>query len=88
MVRKWSGDSPEGPEVIGRFVGSRETIPEVWKWSGDPPSGLKVVERPSRRSRSGRGTLPKVRKLSVTLPEVLKWSEDAPGCSDVVGGPS
>ena len=34
-VRKWLGDPPQGPEVVGwlslRSGRGRETLPEVWK---------------------------------------------------------
>ena len=50
----------------------RESLPEVRKWPGDPPEGLELVGDPpgsteliirlSRRSGSGRVTLPKVQK--------------------------
>ena len=53
-VRKWSGDPPGGPEVVGRP--SRR----IQNWSGDPPGGPEVVCRPARRSGSGRETLPEV----------------------------
>ena len=56
-IRKWSGDSPGGLEVVGdppecpevvgrnsRRSGScRKIRPEVRKWSGDPPRGPEVV---------------------------------------------
>ena len=37
-------------------------------WSGVPPEGAKPVGRPSRRSGSGRETLPKVLNRSGDLP--------------------
>ena len=52
---------------------------------GDPPGGPEVVERPSRRSGSGRETLPKVQNWSETHPEVRKWSGDPPSGPGLVG---
>ena len=52
-----------------------QTLSEDQKWSGDPLGGAEVVGIPSRRSGSGRETLPEVQKLQ-TLPEVQKWSVD------------
>ena len=74
--RKWSGDPPGGPEVVGgpsktsELVEGRswkpgsgwETLSEVRTWSGDPPGGLEEVGRPFQKSGSGRDTLPEVRK--------------------------
>ena len=81
-----------------RSGNGRETLLEVRKWSGGP----KLVGTPSRRfgsgretlpefrkwSRSGWGTLPKVRKRSKTLPKVRKRLGDPPGVPKVVGGHS
>ena len=67
-VKKWSGELPESPEVVGdppegmELVGTpsrrsgsgRETRSEVRKWSGDPAKGAEVVWRP--------------------FPEIRKWS--------------
>ena len=61
----WSGEPPEGPEVVGgpsqRTGSDRETLPEVRKWSRDPPVGPELVGGRSKKSGSGQGTLPKVR---------------------------
>ena len=49
----------------------------VRQWLGGPPKGPEVVGWPSRRSRSGRETLPVVRKLSgnpLGGPEVVSSS--------------
>ena len=49
----------------------------VRKWSGDPTACPEVVGRPSRRSGSGRET----------LPQVQKWSGDSPDGPEVVERP-
>ena len=56
-VRKWLGDTPEGPEVVGRPSQRPEVV-------GDPPGRVELVWRPSWRSGTGLETLPKVRKWS------------------------
>ena len=58
-------------------------------WSGNPPGGSKlawkppggpeVFEGPSRKSVSGRGTLPEVQNWFGILPEVRKFLVDNPG---------
>ena len=57
----------------------------------DHPGGVELFGRATCRSRSGRESLPKVRKWSVTIPEVRNWSGDPPevrNCSgDPPGGP-
>ena len=57
-----------------------------------------MVGRPSRRSGSGRETLPEVQRYQETLPEsgtgretlpeVRKWLADPPGGPEIVGRPS
>ena len=47
-----------------------------------------MVGGPSRWSGSGRGTLPVVRSGRWTLPEVRKWSGDPPVGQELVGGRS
>ena len=80
-VRKWSGDPPEGFELVGEHSGGTKL---VW----NPPKGPEEVEGPSRRFGIGLGTIPEVRKWSGTLPEVRNWSGDPPGGLKVVEGPS
>ena len=62
-------------ETLPEVRKCRENLPEVRKWSGDPFCGQLVVERPSRRSGSGRETLSKVRNLA----------RDTPGGPEPVG---
>ena len=67
----------------------------VRKWLGDLLGGPEVVLRPSRSSgsgprpsrwsKSGWETLPKVQKLSEALPDIWKWSGDPPEGPEVVG---
>ena len=46
-VRKWSGDPPGGPELVGRPAWTsgtgRETLQQVRNWLGDHPGGPEVV---------------------------------------------
>ena len=67
---------------------SRKTFEEVWDWSGDPRVGLGLVERPSRISGTGRGTVGEVRDGSGTLVEVRDKSGGPPEGSGRVVGPS
>ena len=77
--RKFGSGQETLPEVWMRS----ETLPEVWNWSGnpaggpeavrDPPGGPELLRTPSRRSDTGRDTLPDVRKQSETLVEVRNW---------------
>ena len=53
-------------------------LPNFREWSGGPPKYLGVVDRPSKRSGSGREA----------LPEDREWSGGPPGCPVVVGRPS
>ena len=70
-VRKWSGDPPEGLEVVGgpsqRSGSGWGTLPKVRKWLGDPPGGSEVVAEPTLRPGSGWGTHPEVRNCSGAL---------------------
>ena len=43
-VRKWSGDPPEGPEVIGRPVRCSGNGWETPRWSGSGQKTLPVVQ--------------------------------------------
>ena len=71
-----------------RYKTGRETLPEIWNWSGHTFGGLElvgrpsgspeVVGRPSRRSGTGRDSLPDGPNL---------WA-DPPGVPEMVGRPS
>ena len=75
-VRKWLGDPPGVPEVVGRpsprsevvsrpsrrSCSHQKTLWEVRMWLVGPPEGSEVVRRPSGRSGSVRETLQEVRK--------------------------
>ena len=52
--REWLEGISRGSGVVGNGV---ETLPEDWGWSGSLLKGPGVVDRPSRRTRSGRETL-------------------------------
>ena len=56
-VRKWSGDSPGGPELVGRpslrSGSGREVLPQLREYYEGPPGGPKLVGRPSQRFGSG-----------------------------------
>ena len=65
------GDHPGGVELVGRLSRrsgcsqrpsqrcgtGRETLPEVRNWSRNLFGGPKLIDRPSRRSESGREIL-------------------------------
>ena len=72
-VRKWSGDHPGGPEVVGDPPEGSEVVRRPSRRLevvGDSPEGLELVEspfrgvelvgRPTRRSGTGRETLPEI----------------------------
>ena len=49
-------------ETLPEFRKWSEALPQVQNCSGDPPGHSELLGRPSRRSGTGRETLPKVRK--------------------------
>ena len=76
------------------YGSGQDTVPKVRKWSG----GSVVVDRPSRRSGSGRETPRRSRSVGGlsrksrsgrgTLSKVWKRSGDTSGGPEVVGGPT
>ena len=87
--RKWSGNPPGGPDVVGRPFwrsGSGwETLPEFQNWSGDTAVGLELFGRPFWRFGSGRETLPEVWNWTGDPLKCRKWSRDPPGVLELVG---
>ena len=69
--------------------GSRlEALPDVQEWSGGPPGCPGVVDKPSRKSGSGREASRISGSCRQTLPDVREWSTSRHGCSGVVDKPS
>ena len=53
-----------------RSGSAREALPDVQEWSEGPPGGPEVLERPSRRSRSGRKACWSSGSSREALPEI------------------
>ena len=54
--------------------GLDEALSDVWEWSGGLPGCPRVVGRPSRKSESGRETIPDVREWLEAFLDVREWS--------------